>query len=270
MVRNSLMRYFSATLVEKRQLNQDNFLLYFHDGQLAAGALPGQFAMIAADSEEDDPYPILMRPFSFFGVDESQGRFVILVKVVGTGTGRMSRFKPGDRIRMIGPLGNQFLLHPARRAVMVAGGVGIAPFYLLAQKLVPRGVQPVLFYGARSRNDLVTLQDFLDLGVEVHAATEDGSYGHQGLITAALSPYLREQSGCDLMACGPTPMLAALSDLARRHQIPLQVSVECYMGCGFGACFGCALETVEGLRLACRYGPIFDGHKLVWKQASHV
>jgi dihydroorotate dehydrogenase electron transfer subunit len=153
---------------------------------------------------------------------------------------------------------------------MVAGGVGIAPFYLLAQKLSGRGTQPVLFYGARSRDDLVTMEEFQSLNVEVHAATEDGSYGTRGFVTEPLARFLQAHADCDLMACGPHAMLAAVTRLAKLHRSSLQISVECFMGCGFGACFGCAVETVDGFRLACRYGPVFDGHKLKWDGLSHV
>ncbi|HEV8131957.1 MAG TPA: dihydroorotate dehydrogenase electron transfer subunit [Acidobacteriota bacterium] len=264
------MRYFAAPLVEKRQLNRDNFLLYFRDEEIASTALPGQFAMIAADTNIADPFPILMRPFSFFGVDAENRRFSILIKVVGLGTQLMVQFPIGAQVPMIGPLGNQFELCPWKQMVMVAGGVGIAPFYLLAQKLSGRGTQPVLFYGARSRDDLVTMEEFQSLNVEVHAATEDGSYGTRGFVTEPLARFLQAHADCDLMACGPHAMLAAVTRLAKLHRSSLQISVECFMGCGFGACFGCAVETVDGFRLACRYGPVFDGHKLKWDGLSHV
>lgn len=263
------MRYTTVELVGKRQLNRDNFLLLFEDPEIAGAALPGQFLMMAADADAETPFPLLMRPFSFFGTEREQ-RFSVLVKTVGIGTRKMAAFAPGARVPVIGPIGNQFEVRPGRRPLLIAGGVGIAPFYLLSQRLIADGVRPTLFYGARSRGDLVTLEDFEKLGVEVLAATEDGSLGHKGFVTDALAPFLSGRDDCDLMACGPTPMLAAVAGLAARQECPLQVSVECYMGCGFGACFGCAVETMEGYRLACRSGPVFDGRKLLWKQRSHV
>ena len=264
-----VMRYFQSTLLSRRQLNRDNFLLYFSDLQVASEAQPGQFVMIAADLETDCPYPLLMRPFSVFGVEQRTGQFSVLVKTVGLGTRKMAGFPPGSPVPTIGLLGNQFVVREGRTVLMVAGGVGIAPFYLMAQQLVPRQIRPVLFYGARSREGLVTLEDFVKLGVEVHAVTEDGSYGSQGLVTAVVGDYLAQHDNCDLFACGPTPMLAAASDLAVRAGVPLQVSVECYMACGFGACFGCAVETKTGFRLACQHGPVFDGLQMIWER-GHV
>ena len=262
------MRYFQATLAAIRRLNRDNTLLYFQDSEIAGQAEPGQFVMVSADTDAVYPNPLLMRPFSIFGVDPQKGEFSILVKVVGAGTRRLASFPEGTRLRMIGLLGNAFTVSPGSEAWMVAGGVGIAPFYLMCQRLRSRNIQPVLFYGARSRDDLVTLEDFAALGVRIEASTEDGSFGAAGRITGLLEGRLQE-ARADLFACGPTPMLEAVAALARRHEVRLEVSVECYMGCGFGACFGCAVETTEGLQLACQKGPVFDGLKMVWGR-GHV
>ncbi|HEY2930555.1 MAG TPA: dihydroorotate dehydrogenase electron transfer subunit [Acidobacteriota bacterium] len=264
------MRYFTARLVRHQRLNGDNFLLHFADPQIAAQALPGQFLMIAADVDALSPYPILMRPFSVFGVSPQEGSFSILVKVIGLGTRQMSQFGLGADVPMIGLLGNHFEVDAQKAAVMVAGGVGIAPFYLLAQKLIHGGGPLLLLYGARSRSDLVTMEAFEELGVEVRASTEDGSFGTKGRVTDLLVTYLKDSSNSQILACGPGPMLEAVSRIARQHRVPLQVSVECFMGCGFGVCFGCAVETTEGYRLACQYGPVFDGHKMKWDTSGHV
>jgi dihydroorotate dehydrogenase electron transfer subunit len=156
---------------------------------------------------------------------------------------------------------------------MVAGGVGLAPFATLAETLVASGARARLFYGGRSASDLFYLDWFESRGVALDLATEDGSRGVRGRVTAPLAAALGE-AGPDrpltLYACGPEPMLKAVADLARQHARPSQLSTEQVMGCGLGGCYSCVVKVRDKAGSAhfvrsCLNGPVFEGRDLIWE-----
>lgn len=219
------------------------------------GFVPGQFGMLQVPRESG---VLLRRPFSFARQEGAQTE--ILYKVVGRGTQALQRVAVGAKLSLLGPLGHGFSL-PAGEGdlVGVAGGYGVAPFLELAFQLAQQAKTLRLFYGARSKEDLIYIQEFKALNVKLHLSTVDGSVGHQGFITELLSQVYGEQKPAVLWACGPMGLLKAVSQWAEPRNILCQVSVEETMGCGTGVCLGCVVQDAKGHFIrACVEGPVFE------------
>jgi dihydroorotate dehydrogenase electron transfer subunit len=222
--------------------------------------------------------PLLRRPFSVFELfrrpDGTPYALSLLIKRIGPGSTRLFDASVGDRYACLGPLGKPFeVVSPPSEAWMVAGGVGLAPFAILAEWLRERGTTSILFYGGRSERDLFYREWFVSRGVRLELATEDGSAGVHGRVTTPLGLAL-ENATRDrhvmIYACGPEPMLKAVAGLAQAHHRPSQVSTERIMGCGLGGCYSCVVK-VRGdgehghFVRSCLHGPVFDGNEIVWE-----
>ncbi len=235
------------------------------------GSRPGQFLMLSAGPVGPAPRldPLLPRPMAVFRSDPSAVE--VLYKVVGRGTALLSSARRGDAIDCVGPLGVPFSLPaPGRLALLVGGGTGIASLYELALACTTRGPVRVLL-GARSESDLMAEADFAAIpGVLLRVATEDGSRGHQGLVTELLDEALAQHGpAVDVYACGPTPMMARAREVAENTGAPCQVSLENHMACGFGVCLGCAVPRADGgYALVCRDGPVFASKAVAWSGLS--
>lgn len=237
-------------------------------------ASPGQFLHIRV---EDSCDPLLRRPLSIHDLAEDKKKGLIarvLYEVVGKGTMLLSEKKPFSEIDCLGPLGHGFDLSELkeRTVYIVAGGMGVAPLFFLARQLVHRPSsivrgKPVVLIGAKTKNDILREKEFKDLGCEVRVATEDGSRGFKGRVTELLKSCLTAPAplSAAICACGPKPMLAAVSGIAREMSIPAQVSLEEFMGCGLGACLGCVLRTTSGYQRICHDGPVFAAQDIIWK-----
>ncbi|MFB3903845.1 MAG: dihydroorotate dehydrogenase electron transfer subunit [Acidobacteriota bacterium] len=258
-----------AELIRNRRLPQENYLLTFRAPEICRETLPGQFVMAAPKTHQVVPSPLLKRALAIYSVRGEN--LAILVKAIGEGTLRLGLMQPGQFANLIGPLGNGFDLTAGRGKVnfLIVGGVGIASVYLLAEKLKQQGDEVHLLYGARTAADLVMLEDFQALDIPCFIATDDGSAGFKGFITAGLGDYMRtcRYAGLNFYTCGPEPMLRAVSTFACAQGIPCQVSVEARMACGFGVCLGCSVLTRDGNRLACSDGPVFQADELVWDKS---
>ncbi len=230
------------------------------------GAEAGQFVMLSAGvrSEVERTDPLLPRPMAVFRSDGSDVE--IFYKIVGRGTGLIAEAGVGQRLRLVGPLGEGFPQPPADAlAVLVGGGTGIASLWELAARSAARGPVRVLL-GGRSAADLMGRADFEALDVDLRVATEDGSDGHQGLVTDLLAESLDEPGESWVCACGPTPMMQRCAELAAERNAACHVSLENGMACGFGVCLGCAVPRSEGgYALVCRDGPVFDAGGIAWE-----
>lgn len=268
-----MLHCVEAEVVENEQLGGPNHLLTFRSFDIASQSRPGQFLMVSPTSSQVVPSPLLKRPLAVYSVSSERGTtslFALLIKIVGEGTARLAFLKVGQTANLIGPLGNGFDVDAAagRTAFLIAGGVGIASCYLLAKELRKRGNEVHLLYGGRTSQDLILVEDFLDLGVELFLTTDDGSMGYPGRVSTGLEDYMQDYDAGELYfyACGPEPMLQAVAGVAANSGIPCQISVEARMACGFGVCLGCTVKTSHGHRLACTDGPVFMASEFVWEE----
>ncbi len=243
------------------------FRLVVRAPQIAPLVQPGQFAHLRILPLRD---ALLRRPFSIFQV--AGETFSILYKAVGKGTDALSRMRPGEELSVIGPLGHGFTVPKpgGETPLLVAGGYGMAAMYLLAQRSPQQGL---VFVGGRRRVDILCEQEFRALGWEVRVTTEDGSHGEKGLVTQPLLAELRrDTAGKKLFACGPTPMLKAVGQLADEFNVPAELSMDEHMCCGVGVCLTCVIpvKTAGGweYQRTCTEGPVFDARQIVWKTAK--
>jgi dihydroorotate dehydrogenase electron transfer subunit len=261
---------FDARVEANRRLGGGYFLL-----ELAAAgptpvaeSRPGQFVMLRGAWGRE-----LLNPRAFSVLHAEGRRLSILAKPYGLGTRRMFSLRSGDPMTVTGPLGRGF---PAPEAgitdLLVAGGVGLPPLHLQARVAAAAGLAAwqELYYGGRDRDDLVLLDDFAAWNVAAHLATEDGSVGTRGRVTAALAPRLARARATGerirVLACGPTPMLAAVRTLGLEHGILTLLCLEENMACGFGVCLGCAVPVhgAKPYRYCCTDGPVFDAREVRW------
>jgi dihydroorotate dehydrogenase electron transfer subunit len=232
-------------------------------------AVPGQFIMLRLGDHVD---PLLRRPFSIHQLiirDAAFQGIELLYKVVGIGTRKLSQLRPGDQVDILGPLGNGFhIAGHVQRAIIVAGGIGVAPMPFLAAHLLAKAIEPAqckVFIGGKSKDDLLCREDFTNLGLAVHTTTDDGSSGDQCLVTDPVEVEISRSKPDIIFACGPMPMLSCVVGIAEKHGIECQVSIETMMACGMGACLGCAVESRKqpGRYLhTCLNGPVFTADAL--------
>lgn len=256
-------------------LQSNLFEISFHASEVARRAQPGEFAQIRVDQSQ---IPLLRRPFSFSRADPEAGIVSFYLGAVGVGSRRLRAFAPGDEVRILGPLGRGFTM-PDRpgRSALVSGGLGAAPFPLLAHRLEELGEEMIWLNGARNAAELYP-DELIPPGMrELVQFTEDGSQGQKGRVTAGLLPLLNDLDR--IYACGPNQMLAAVVSLVAGAAPQLgdspqvEVSIEAPMGCGFGTCLGCAipLRPSDGVGdpvvgLCCRQGPVLRAPRLDWER----
>jgi len=262
-----------AEVITNARLSPDYNVLALAAPEIGRIASPGQFVMVKPAPGLD---PLLRRPFSIFEILRTPSGDVkgisILNKRVGHGTRLLYEATEAIPIAVLGPLGRPFVpIDPPGEAWMVAGGVGLAPFVTLAEALRARGTRMTLFYGGRSARDLYYTSFFEELGAELVLTTEDGTKGEEGRVTVPLTRALdRRMPGTPvtIYACGPTPMMRAVSDLGTRSGVPVFVSLEPVMGCGMGGCYSCVVRVTRDhgshFVRSCIDGPVFEGSRLVW------
>ncbi len=237
--------------------------------------------MITLGLPQESSDPLLRRPFSIYnlpaaGPSNPHG-IQIFYKVLGRGTGLLSRARAGDTIRCLAPLGRGFAPDRPRgsRLLLVAGGIGAASLHPLALQELRGGGAPLMLYGCRSQTDLVGVTPTVAAGVEVRFATDDGSMGHHGLVSDLLDEFLRHSWSSAakpwvICACGPMAMMRATAKVAARHSVSCHVSLESPMACGFGVCVGCVVGIRESMDAPLRYlrtcieGPVFDASRVRW------
>lgn len=241
-------------------------LLVVKAPEMAPRLVPGQFVHVKVPALEKSA---LRRPFSVFNAED--GKVYILYKTVGRGTAALNAADVGETLEIIGPLGHGFPVKCDGAALLVGGGYGVAPLYFLAKRLIASGWKGRLavFVGGRTKTDLLAVEEFTSLGVELHLATNDGSEGVKGLVTDPLDDEIikiREGGGkFELFACGPDPMLKAVALRATGTKSKGWISMDRHMICGVGACYACIQKTVRGNSRCCVEGPVFAAEDLVWE-----
>ncbi|MBP5225577.1 MAG: dihydroorotate dehydrogenase electron transfer subunit [Lachnospiraceae bacterium] len=247
------------TIKENKQI-ADGIWKMVLAGDGTAVTAPGQFINIKLDGR------FLRRPISVHDADDTS--VTIIYKVLGHGTEDMTRYEPGRKLDVLAGLGNGFTTHGDRYAVtserplLIGGGVGIPPLYLLAKKLIAAGRPVQVVLGFNTEADAFCIGEFEALGCKVSVASLDGSLGIKGFVTDALpSPDTYDS----FYTCGPLPMLRAL-DKTIPAGIPGQLSFEERMGCGFGACMGCTVPVKGGYKRICKDGPVLAREEIVWEK----
>ncbi len=238
-------------ILRKNRLARDICDFTVDAGSLAEIAQPGQFALIAV------PGRTLRRPISVCEIDAEHRTLRFVIQVRGEGTAILADFEPGEALDVLAPLGNGFRLGGGfRRPLFAGGGIGLPPLLAAAEQF---GSRAVVAAGFRSRDAAILQEDFESCGCKVLVATDDGSLGHRGPVTDLFGGL----SFDTVFACGPLPMLRAVSRAAKERGVPCQVSMEERMACGIGACLGCAvkLRGPDGEAYyghVCKDGPVFD------------
>ncbi len=234
--------------------SENIFILTFNSPRIAALAEPGQFLNIKVN---DSTVPLLRRPFSVYNINGNE--VSIIFNIIGQGTQILSTKKVGNTLNVMGPLGNSFHIEEDfLNAVLVGGGLGVAPLPLLAKKLKINKKRIITFLGARRADTLIT--SYLE---DIKIATDDGSAGYHGTVVALVEQYLQSKKieKPKIYACGPVPMLNALADMIKLYPIECEMSLEVKMACGFGICQGCPVELSTSDRkyaLVCKDGPMFN------------
>ncbi|MFT7516444.1 MAG: dihydroorotate dehydrogenase electron transfer subunit [Myxococcota bacterium] len=255
-----------APIISRHEVGDQAWVIAVKIEGIAENLKPGQFAMLSLG--ENSP-TVIARPFSLYG-RPSKNHFTFIVQKMGKGTKALVDAPIGTMLRCLLPLGNGFEVAPVEQdVVMVAGGVGAAPFLMYGQQRIALGASENthMFFGGRSAQHLFDHQSFDDLDMVMHYSTDDGSQGFKGNVIACLAVELdkkRISNKAIFVACGPEGLLHAFADFARLRKLDAYLSLETYMGCGFGVCNACPVPTsVEGqfgdwpYAKTCTQGPVF-------------
>lgn len=272
------MKNYKTIVLSNQEISPGYYRMQILAPGYDATAQAGQFVMFRVQRSLP---PLLRRPFGIFRTgflaadcdDMPPKEFIeIVYKVVGLGTEIMQELHQGDKVELLGPLGRGFDLgDPDEEKILVGGGIGLVPLYLLAEKIENKSKTRLLM-GGRTRDDIITVTEFERLGVETYVSTEDGSLGEEGLVTQVLERKLEKYPNATVYACGPMPMLDAVQQICKRHDVALQVSLEALMACGVGACLGCVVKGVAHsdenpqYLCTCKVGPVFDAKQLDWSR----
>ena len=237
------------TVAENKPLTREVYRMVLK-GDVSAFTAPGQFLNLKLEGR------FLRRPISLCDLGEDSA--AIIYKVVGQGTAQMAAMQPGEKLDVLTGLGNGYDLADAgEEPLLIGGGVGVPPLYLLAKRLRARGKAVHALLGFNKASEIFYEEEFRALGCTVTVATADGSYGVRGFVTDALP-----KSYSYYYCCGPEPMLRAVYKTAKGSG---QLSFEKRMGCGFGACMGCSCKTITGYKRICKEGPVLRKEEIAWE-----
>ena len=242
------MKQSSFTIIQNTPLTP-----YVHElklrGDCSAITAPGQFVQVSV------PGKFLRRPFSVCDCEDDM--LTLCIQKAGAGTETLCALQPGAQLDLLTGLGNGFdTRHVTPMPLLIGGGSGVGALYGLAKELCERGKIVTVAMGFRTAEDVYYVNQYQDLGADVYVYTEDGSRGGAGIATDAVGlPHSQ------LFACGPLGMLEALDAM---EELDAQFSLEARMGCGFGACMGCTIDTLQGAKRVCADGPVFPGKAVLW------
>lgn len=250
-------------LIEKEQLKPDIYKFSVKSEKMAKLSKPGQFLEIRVT---DTIEPFLRRPISIYNVkDEEVLEFIFQVK--GKGTEILATREIGEKIDIIGPLGEGvFQIEDFKNISIIGGGIGIFPLYELAKTAKANNKNTNMYLGFRSKDFVVLEDEYKKVSDKFTLTTDDGSYGESGYAIDFLKKDIESSKTDCIFACGPLPMLKAVQSFAKENNIPCQISLEEKMGCGIGACLGCAVKYTVGeestFKRVCKEGPVFDSSKV--------
>lgn len=237
-------------ITENSRLTSDVYKLKL-SGDVSDITSSGQFVNIKLNGL------FLRRPISV--CDCENGVLTLIYKVVGKGTEQMSLMRAGEELDVLTGLGNGYnTAVSGEKPVLLGGGVGVPPLYMLAKKLIAEGKKISVILGFNTKSEIFFEEEFKSLGADVTVTTADGSYGVKGFVTDAL----KDKEYTYFYTCGPEPMLKALYKVTETSG---QFSFEERMGCGFGACMGCSCKTISGYKRICKDGPVLEKEEILWE-----
>jgi len=266
----STIKLVKANILGNEEVAPGHFVLKVESPEIAPLVQPGQFVHIKCGDEKGIN---LRRPFSFYKVKGKN--LFILYQVLGKGTDILKMRSPGENISLLGPLGRGFWFRDSRaeakKKVIIAGGVGIAPFpHLISEMIYKAKINPkdiALIYGAKRKEFLIGVDEFQKTGISLYLATDDGSEGFKGTTAELLLKLYKEVrlKGSDYFVCGPEVMMKSIVEITKKWGERIQVSLEERMGCGLGACLSC-VKKINGRYLRiCTDGPVFWGDEVEWR-----
>ena len=245
-------------IVAIEQLKSDIFKFAIHSEKMTNEAKPGQFLEIRVNNDIE---PFLRRPISIHKINKEKNELEFIFQVKGKGTQILSNKKVGDKISVLGPLGNgNFQFENCDNIAIIGGGIGIFPLYELARQANKDNTEVTTYLGFRNKDFVMLENEFAGVSDKVIITTDDGSYNKKGFAIDYLKEDCKNKKPDCIFACGPLPMLRAVRDFAIENDISAQVSLEERMGCGIGICLGCAVKdkNSEGYEHVCKDGPVFD------------
>jgi dihydroorotate dehydrogenase electron transfer subunit len=261
-----MVKQQKSQILSNRQIHDNYYQLQLKCNNGFEKAIPGQFVMLRLS---ENYYPLLRRPFSIHDVSQNEaGDYCVelLLKVIGKGTLALSQYLPGQWIDILGPIGNGFCFNDSvKNALLVSGGIGVAPMRFLAKCLLDNGTSCHVISGGRTDNDVLCTDIFHALGIDVSIYTDDGSAGTKGLVTDDLEMLIQKQIPDIVYSCGPQLMLSKVSEIAEKNNVACQVSLESHMACGMGACLGCAVQSKDLHKTyyhVCADGPVFLANRV--------
>ena len=243
------MRQGIFKITSNEKIARDIFKMTL-SGDTSAITAPGQFVNIKLDGL------FLRRPISV--CDCVGDNLTLIYKAVGRGTEQMSRMKNGDELDLLTGLGNGYNTRTSGDSpLLIGGGVGVPPMYMLCKKLVAEGKKVTVVLGFNSKDDVFCEDEFKALGADVHISTADGTYGTKGFVTDVI----KNLQYTFFYTCGPEPMFRAMHKMMKT---PGRYSFEERMGCVFGACMGCSCKTLTGNKRICKEGPVMESEEIIW------
>lgn len=253
----------TGRILQNRQVGSNLYVMEVTAPQIAAGILPGQFVHMKLPGMEGH---ILRRPFSVYAVGGEGSTLEILYQTVGFGTDHLATLGEGAVVETIGPVGHGWNLpEGCKKALLVAGGVGAAPLFMLAQSICESGIELDVVLGAQTEAALVCRERYEALGAKsVSCSTDDGSFGRAGFCTSLVEEALESSSYDYVACCGPEPLMKIVAGMAGKTEAVCEVSLERRMACGVGACLSCVVDTVDGKKRSCVDGPVFNREQVMW------
>ncbi|OWZ83190.1 dihydroorotate dehydrogenase electron transfer subunit [Natranaerobius trueperi] len=253
-----------TVVVSNKPITKDCYQLVLKSPKISSLGEPGQFINILMAQEEMgfSTDPLLPRPLSIYDLDKEQGYASVVYRVVGKGTKLLSQLRSTDKLKIMGPLGKGFKYRwdEQKNLLLVAGGIGVFPLFLLAQSLQNQGHHVKLLAGLKNKEELPLIKPFIDLGITTEISTDDGSYNYQGTVIDLLKLDLLDNQYDFCYTCGREEMMKTVNNLMVPRDISVQVSLEKTMACGVGACLGCTCKT--NLKQVCTDGPVFSGNEV--------
>ncbi len=254
------MKQEIASIISASESMPEAYLVWFESPRIAATAKPGQFVMVRCGDDT-----LLRRPLSIHQLADKT-KLALLFTVVGKGTHWLSQRQAGDKLDLLGPLGNGYTIQShSRNLLLVAGGIGVAPLGFLAQRAASHRHSVRLLLGAPTADQLCP-RHLLPPEAELTCTTDDGTAGQKGFVTGLLPDSIGWAD--QVFVCGPEPMYRTMVKQYQHllNTKPVQISLEMRMGCGIGTCYSCTLKTKSGLKQVCTDGPVFDLNDILWDE----